>query len=144
MKITGDQPAGLEILAVLNSWDKAICSLDMNQIAEHCAAEVNLFDVTMELQGLSSYQKVWSSYEDYFRTGLRVFRDQLNIHAEPDMAFVHGFCKIDVESGKPTPGVVWCRTTICLRKKSGKWKIIHQHVSLPHPVESIVSLEWDI
>ena len=105
---------------------------------------VNLFDVTMELQGLSSYQKVWSAYEDYFRTGLRVFRDQLNIHAEPDMAFVHGFCKIDVESGKPTPGVVWCRTTICLRKKSGKWKIIHQHVSLPHPVESIVSMEWNI
>lgn len=142
MKITGDLSAGQEIMAVLDQWDLAICSLDMDQIVEYCAADVSLFDVTMELYGISAYQQVWNVYKDYFRKGLKVFRDKINIYAEPDVAFVHCFSKIDVESGVPTPSVKWCRTTICFKKKKDKWKIIHQHISLPVSMDTVEPVEW--
>lgn len=144
MKIIGDSSAGQEIMAVLNQWDQAICSLEMHQIIECCAAEVSLFDVTMELYGISAYQQVWNVYRDYFRKGLKVFRDKVNIYAEPDLAFVYCFSKIDVESGVPTPGITWCRTTLCFKKKKDRWKIIHQHISLPASRDSVKPIEWEI
>ncbi|MGE8541974.1 nuclear transport factor 2 family protein [Acinetobacter sp. ANC 3813] len=144
MKITGDLSAGQEIMTVLERWDQAICSLDMHEIVEYCAADVSLFDVTMELCGISAYQQIWNIYKDYFRKGLKVFRDRINIYAEHDIAFVYCFSKIDVESGIPTPGISWCRTTICFKKKKDKWKIIHQHISLPISAESVKRIEWEI
>ncbi|WP_374668423.1 nuclear transport factor 2 family protein [Acinetobacter sp.] len=142
MKITGDQAAGQEIVEFLNSWDKAICSLDMHEIVKHCAADVSFYDVTINFNGISAYQQLWHAYKDYFRKGLKVFRDNVNINAEPNIAFAYCLSKIDVESGIPTPGILWCRTSICFRKKNNQWKVIHQHISSPKEEKSIPPVEW--
>lgn len=142
MKVTGNQQAGQEIITALEQWDRAICSLDLHEIVVHCSADVSLFDVSSELQGISAYQQIWTQYEEYFQTGLRVFRDQIQIHAESDLAFVYCLSKIDVESGVPTPNISWCRTTICYRKKNDQWKIVHQHISLPIDIQGREPFDW--
>ena len=82
MKVTGNQQVGQEIIAVLKQWDQAICSLDLHQIIAQCSADVSLFDVSSELVGVSAYQQIWTRYQDYFQSGLRVFRDRIHIQAE--------------------------------------------------------------
>lgn len=143
MKVTGNQQVGQEIIAVLKQWDQAICSLDLHQIIAHCSADVSLFDVSSELVGVSAYQQIWTHYQDYFQSGLRVFRDRIHIQAESQLAFVSCFSKIDVESGIPTPNILWCRTTICFRKKDDQWKIVHQHISLPTEIQDREPVKWD-
>lgn len=55
----------------------------------------------------------------------------LSITRGDDVAFCHSLARI---SGARTDGTqtdVWVRATLCLRKIGGKWKITHEHVSVP-------------
>ncbi|MCL6235561.1 nuclear transport factor 2 family protein [Acinetobacter sp. ANC 5579] len=131
IKIVGDQQAADEILQFLANWDEVICQLKIENIAESCAADVYFFDASCEMRGLMAYQKMWEFYREYFREGLKVFRRELVIHAEPDIAFLHCYSKIDDKSGIPTPGISWCRNTIGMKKTQTQWKIVHQHISVP-------------
>ena len=131
MKISGNAQAAQEIMTMLSSWDVAVCSLNLHEIMQHCSADVSLFDVTFELTGIMAYQQLWERYQQYFRSDLKVFRDKICIHAEQDLATVHCLSKIDACSGIPSPNIPWCRTTICMRRQAGQWKIFHQHISLP-------------
>ena len=131
IKILGDQQAGEEIQQFLAHWDEVICQLNIQNIAELCAADVCFFDVSCEMQGLMAYQKMWERYQNYFREGLKVYRRDLVIHADSTLAFVHCYSKIDNLNGIATPSITWCRTTIALRKIQSQWKIVHQHISVP-------------
>lgn len=142
MKVMGDLQAGQEVIAVLKDWDKAVCSLDLHEIIAHCSADVSLFDVSTQMSGIAAYQQLWERDFAYLRTGLRVFRDHLNVHAAPDLAFVSCYSKVDVESGAPTPDIPWCRTTLCFRKKRHQWKIVHQHISMPVDLQSGQAAQW--
>ncbi len=58
------------------------------------------------------------------------FRD-LRITADEDVAFCHSLNRM---SGVKTDGEkadMWLRETICFRKIDGKWKITHEHESVP-------------
>ena len=94
------------------------------------------------MSGIAAYQQLWERDLAYLRTGLRVFRDHLNVHAAPDLAFVSCYSKVDVESGAPTPDIPWCRTTLCFRKKRHQWKIVHQHISMPVDLQSGQAAQW--
>ena len=142
MKVTGDLQAGQEVIAVLKDWDRALCSLDLHEIIAHCSADVSLFDVSTQMSGIAAYQQLWERDLAYLRTGLRVFRDHLNVHAAPDLAFVSCYSKVDVESGAPTPDIPWCRTPLCFRKKRHQWKIVHQHISMPVDMQSGQAAQW--
>ncbi|MEQ1447377.1 nuclear transport factor 2 family protein [Acinetobacter schindleri] len=30
----------------------------------------------------------------------------------------------------------WCRTSLCLKKEKGQWKMVHQHISVPVEIET--------
>ncbi len=131
IKILGDQHIGQEIKQFLARWDEVVCQLKIQNIAELCAADVCFFDASGEMYGFMAYQKMWEAYREYFRDGLKVFRRDVVIQADTTQAFVHCYSKIDNENGVATPGITWCRSTIGLRKSDTKWKITHQHISVP-------------
>ena len=131
IKVVGNLIAGEEIKAFLHSWAEVLCQLNIEKIAECCAADVSFFDASCQMQGLMSYQKMWEFYSDYFREGLKVFRREVVIHTDEHLAFVHCYSMVDQMSGVPTPGNSWCRSSMGLRKAKGKWRIVHQHVSVP-------------
>lgn len=55
------------------------------------------------------------------------------------LAFIHGYVKLtpaNAEKVKWLPSVKWCRTSLCLKKEQGQWKMVHQHISVPVEIET--------
>jgi uncharacterized protein (TIGR02246 family) len=132
---TGKNKAADEdhIRQLIDGWAKALRAKDIDGVMSHYAPDILLFDLAPPLQylGTDAYRKNW---EEWFATwqgpiGYEI-RD-LSITTGDGVAFSHSLNRI---SGKRTNGEetdVWVRATACFRKINGKWKVTHEHISVP-------------
>ena len=67
---------------------------------------------------------------------IRVYREAIKMIAQPELAVLHCFSKVDQIDATPSLEVFWCRTTICFQKVEGAWKVAHQHISMPIQLET--------
>jgi ketosteroid isomerase-like protein len=61
-----------------------------------------------------------------------------------DLGFGHGFVRI---SGTKTGGervAVWARSTVCLRRIGGAWRIVHEHTSVPFYMDGSLKAAVDL
>ena len=125
--------AETEIRTLMDNWTRAVRAKDAKAVVSHFAADIVTFDLAPPLQH-SGANAIEKSLEEWFPTfdgpvGYEV-RD-LSIAAGDDTAFSHSLNRI---SGKRTGGEetdVWVRATVCYRKIGGKWKVVHEHSSVP-------------
>ncbi|ATO19674.1 hypothetical protein BS636_08415 [Acinetobacter sp. LoGeW2-3] len=149
MKIIGDPSLGKEIVALLHEWDGAITCLDIQTALKLCAPDVRFFDLSTEVHGLEAYEQKWNLYKPYMLHGVTIQRHDVTIHVEPNLAFIHGYVKLTPENAEKIqwlPSVKWCRTSLCLRKEQGQWKMVHQHISVPVEIQtgSMQVLDLDV
>ena len=128
-KVTDDA----QIRQLLNDWAKATREGDKDAVLSNHASNLLIFDVLAPLQykGTEAYRK---SLDEWWPTddGEALFEmHELGITAGETVAFAH--CLI--ECGKK-PNSDWVRMTFCLQKINGKWKITHQHGSMPISLKS--------
>jgi ketosteroid isomerase-like protein len=105
-----------------------------------------VFDLAPPLQyaGIDAYR---SNFEEWFLSfqgpiGYEI-RD-LSITMGDDVAFSRSLNRI---SGRRTNGEqtdVWVRATVCFRKIEGKWKMAHEHVSVPFYMEPPYKASLDL
>ncbi len=139
MKIFGDASLGREIVDLLHEWDSAITGLDIQNVLKLCVSDVRFFDLSTEVHGLEAYEQKWNLYKPYMLHGVTIQRHDVTIHVEPHLAFIHGYVKLtpaNAEKVKWLPSVKWCRTSLCLKKEQGQWKMVHQHISVPVEIET--------
>ena len=139
MKIVGDASLGEEIVDLLHEWDGAITGLDIQNVLKLCVSDVRFFDLSTEVDGLEAYEQKWNLYKPYMLHGVTIQRHDVTIHVEPHLAFIHGYVKLTpANAGKVKwlPSVKWCRTSLCLKKEQGQWKMMHQHISVPVEIET--------
>ncbi|WP_034584481.1 nuclear transport factor 2 family protein [Acinetobacter sp. HR7] len=139
MKIFGDPSLGKEIVDLLHEVDSAIAELDVQNSVRLCGSDVTFFDLNSQVHGLEAYEQRWNLYKPYMLHGVTIQRRDVNIYVESNLAFIHCYVKLtpaDAEKVKWLSTVKWCRSTICVRKEQGQWKIVHQHVSVPGEFET--------
>lgn len=139
MKIFGDASLGEEIVDLLHEWDGAITGLDIQNVLKLCVSDVRFFDLSTEVHGLEAYEQKWNLYKPYMLHGVTIQRHDVTIHVESHLAFIHGYVKLtpaNAEKVKWLPSVKWCRTSLCLKKEQGQWKMVHQHISVPVEIET--------
>ena len=120
-----------EIRAMLEAWAQAIRAKDSKGVAAHFAEREVRFSLAPPLQITTPLER---DQEEWFATwdgpvGFEV-RD-LRVTAGEDIAFCHCFVRI---SGRKVDGAepsVWARETLGLRKSGGRWRIAHEHGSVP-------------
>ncbi len=122
-----------QIQQLIDGWVKALRAKDIEGIMSHYAPDILLFDIAPPLQykGADAYRKNW---EEWFATwegqiGYEI-RD-LSITVGDAVAFSHSLNRI---RGKRTNGEdtdVWVRVTAGFRKIDSKWRITHEHSSVP-------------
>ena len=122
-----------QIRQLIDGWAKALRAKDVNGVMFGYASDVLTFDIVPPLQylGTDAYRK---NYEEWFASwqgpiGYEI--SDLGITAGDGVAFSHSLNRI---SGKRTNGEdtdVWVRATACYRKMNGKWKVTHEHISVP-------------
>jgi ketosteroid isomerase-like protein len=76
-------------------------------------------------------EKNWKAWFPTFRGSIGYEIRDLRIAASDDVAFCHSFNRITGRRTDDEKTDVWVRATFCCRKIDGKWKIVHEHQSVP-------------
>ena len=122
-----------QVHALLQEWARATREGRQDDVLQHHAADVRLFDVLPPLQYTSAadYRASWDEWQPDTQ-GEAVFAWQdLHVEAGPALAFAYGLirCGGTLADGRSFEDVV--RATFGLRKVDGGWCVVHQHVSKP-------------
>ncbi len=127
-----------EVRDLLSAWEQALLSRDVPRIMAYYSNDVVAFDAIKQLQfvGRDAYGAHWAACMAMC-TGPMIFEiHQLALNASADLAFCHFLtrCGGTDESGQQQSS--WMRVTSCLRRIEGRWKIVHEHFSMPIDMES--------
>ncbi|GAA6169097.1 YybH family protein [Sessilibacter corallicola] len=118
---------------ILQEW--AICTRMgvEDKILEHHRVDLVVYDVLPPLKydSADAYRKSWDDWH-LENQGAMIFEFvELSIKADTDLAFAYGIirCGGVLEDGSDFENFV--RATFALEKSEHRWKIVHQHLSMP-------------
>jgi ketosteroid isomerase-like protein len=122
------------IRAIMDAWARAIEAKNLDALMAHYAPDVLLYDLKppYKIVGVPAYKAMWEACLPYFPQKFRSVSRDINLVVGADTAFVSYLNKFEVD-GEPHPCAgSWIRVTAGFKKISGKWLIVHEHVSLPY------------
>lgn len=133
MKVKNKASAEAQIRQLIDRWAESLRSKDVNAVMSHYAPDIVAFDLAPPLQyrGAGTYRKNWEAWFPTFRGSIGYEIRDLSIAASDDVAFCHSFNRITGSRTDDEKTDVWVRATFCCRKIDGKWKIVHEHQSVP-------------
>jgi ketosteroid isomerase-like protein len=123
-----------EILQIFEEYKKAVRKRDLNAIMEFYDKNVIAYDISPPLayQGRDDYRKAWKAFLDQYEGPIEVEIKDPSLSWSGGLAFTYSLQHF---SGKLKSGEmsdIWLRVTDCYSKGTdGKWKIVHEHVSVP-------------
>jgi ketosteroid isomerase-like protein len=121
-----------ELLELIARWSKAVREENLEGIRADHDPDMLMFDVPppFSSRGLDAYMATWKTFYDWqARPVTFEFRDVV-VTAGTDVAFATaiGRCH-DLSSGEVVE--LDFRLTMGFRKHDGRWRIVHEHHSLP-------------
>ncbi len=127
-----------EIRETFDQWHNAVRAMDVGRIMPHYAPDVVAYDAIVKLQfrGVEAYRQHWQSCFDMC-PGTMIFEvKDLQIMASGDTGFCHclTWCGMRAPDGSEKAG--WMRMTAGYRKTAGRWRIVHEHFSVPFDMAS--------
>jgi uncharacterized protein (TIGR02246 family) len=126
------------IRTLLDDWAKAARAGDLEGIMAVYAPDVLSYDAIAQLQfkGAEAYRKHWEMCVEMCSGPTTFEIHDLGIEAEGGVAFAHYLlrCGGTGPDGKEQTG--WMRVTVGCRKERGRWRIAHEHFSVPFDMES--------
>ena len=135
-----------EIKEVIDDFMGALSRKDVKRMLSHYAPDVVVFDVKLPFQtkGAVAWKHTWEACIGYFPDSFHIEIHDLYIHVSGDMALSHYLFRLKGKEKEHDAMQTWMRATTGFKKQQGKWKIIHEHGSLPfNPVtrEAVFTLE---
>ncbi|NHC03452.1 nuclear transport factor 2 family protein [Acinetobacter sp. 187] len=131
VQIDGDPIIAQEVLAQIKLWDQAVIGCDAEALLSQCAQNVSMFDVSSHINGLNEYRAEWEKFSPYFMDGMQISRRDVKLITSESLAVLHCQSKVEHSALKGKLQMPWCRTTLCLEKTQGQWRVVHQHISMP-------------
>lgn len=131
---------------VIDNFMAALCNKDVKGMMLHYAADAVLYDAKppFQVRGAIAWRHIWEACLPFFPPSFQVEIKDLVIHAGNDVAISHYlFRLIGTEKDHPA-AQTWMRTTTGFKKMQGKWKIVHEHGSVPfnpHTLQAQFTLE---
>ena len=122
-----------EILALIQRWAAAVRAEDRAAIREDHDPDILMFDVPLPLQlrGLDAYMATWDLFYSASEKPVSFDFHDVEITAGSDVAFATaiGSCVNIAPDGRREN--LRFRLTMGLRKIEGRWRVTHEHHSLP-------------
>lgn len=122
-----------EIRRMIAAWSRALEAKDVDGLTADYAPDAVLFDVkpNYRVDGPEAIRQVWRQCLPHFPATFRSEHRDLQLTVGGDVAFCTALHHLKIP-GEPHPaGSTWMRVTVCYRKIDGKWRVAHEHVSLP-------------
>jgi uncharacterized protein (TIGR02246 family) len=122
-----------QIRNIIELWVKAVHARDYKGVLANHAEDILMFDVPLPLEskGIEAYRKTWDLFFSMQRKPLVFDIDRLEVVAGAEVAFATAImiCEEPSKNGQWTKFKF--RLTVGLRKREGKWIIMHEHHSVP-------------
>jgi uncharacterized protein (TIGR02246 family) len=124
-----------EIRSLIQRWARAVRAEDRAAIRADHDPDILMFDVPPPLvsRGIDVYMATWETFFPRAEKPVAFDLHDVTVTCGTDVAFATaiGNC-VDVDpSGKREP--LEFRLTMGLRKIGGRWRVMHEHHSLPAP-----------
>ena len=123
----------MDIQELIERWAKAVRDEDGAGIRADHDSQMLMFDVPPPLlsQGLDAYMATWETFFSRAEKPVAFDFHDVKITAGTDVAFATaiGQC-VDVGPNSKREELQF-RLTMCFRKIGGRWRILHEHHSLP-------------
>lgn len=122
----------MELRELIARWSKAVRGQDREGIRADHDADILMFDVPPPFlsRGLDAYMATWEGFFGWQAKPIEFeFRD-IAVTAGQDVAFATAIGRCcDLSSGKKVD--LEFRLTIGFQKRDGRWRIVHEHHSVP-------------
>ncbi len=120
-----------EIRALITRWSRALEAKNVDLMMADYAEEAVLFDAVPPYKavGREAIAKTWKACLPHFPASFRSEHRDLTVEVSGDLALVFGLHHFVAEN-HPC-GQSWMRVSVGMRRLQGKWKVVHEHVSLP-------------
>src|SRR5688572_26516223 len=121
------------IRQLIAAWSNALEAKDVDGLTADYAPDALLFDAIppYKTAGAAKIREVWANCLPYFPETFKSEHRDLVIHVDGDLAFVHGLHHFVPTPADDPSGQTWMRVTACYRRIDGRWKVVHEHVSIP-------------
>lgn len=125
------------IRELIDGFVKSIRAKDTDGVMSVFAPEVVSFDLGPPLQhgGGEAFRKRWQKLFEACQNTIDYEVRDLVITAGDDVAFSHSLNRISGTMKNGQESDRWLRWTACYRKTNGKWRIVHEQVSVPADVK---------
>jgi uncharacterized protein (TIGR02246 family) len=126
------------IFQLISDWARAICAEDLDRIMSHYAANAVIFDAVppFQTEGKDAYRRTWEASLAHLPTSCELETRDLRITVSGDLAVAHWLYRF-TGPHKDHPALrSWLRATIGCERKEGKWRIVHEHTSVPFDPET--------
>lgn len=127
-----------QVRDLLQSWVRAVRAKDVEAITSHYVSDIVAFDAVarLRLKGIDAYRDHWRACMDLC-DGAKTFDIQdLAIETGGDVAFGHYLGRCGGTDAHGEERSCWMRVSIGCRRTEGRWKIAHEHVSVPFDLET--------
>src|SRR5260221_4314505 len=135
-----------EIKKIIDDFMAALCMKDVKAMMSHYAPDVVVYDVKPPFQtkGAVAWKHTWEACIGYFPDSFKIEIKDLNIHVSGDVAISHYLFRLAGPEKEHNAMQTWMRTTTGYKRIQGRWKIVHEHGSVPfnpHTMKAIFTLE---
>jgi uncharacterized protein (TIGR02246 family) len=121
-----------ELRELIARWSKAVRDENFDAIRADHDPDILMFDVPPPFlsRGLDAYMATWQTFFAWQAKPVEFDFHDVAITAGNDVAFATAIgCCVDLSSGKKLQ--LEFRLTMGFRKHAGRWRIVHEHHSLP-------------
>ncbi len=132
-RISGMSDDEAAIRRMISAWSAALEARNIDGLVADYAADVVLFDgiPPYKTVGPENIRQSWSNCLPYFPAVFKSEHRDIVIHVTGDTAIMHGLHHFVPTPADDPSGQTWMRVTIGYRRIEGKWKVAHEHWSIP-------------
>lgn len=122
-----------DIRRLIAAWSQALEAKNADGLTSAYAPDALLFDAIPPYKtvGADNIRTVWENCLPCFPDEFTSEHRDLVVHVDGDIALVHGLHHFVTTPADHPCGQTWMRVTVCYRRIDGRWKVVHEHVSIP-------------
>lgn len=120
-----------QIRKLIDDWAHALRNKDANGVLSNYAPHLVHFSLAPPLVSTASDAKGLNAWFATWQGTIGYQIRELRITGSGDVAFSHSLNRMHGTKTDGAKADLWFRHTLCFRKIGGKWKIAHEHESVP-------------
>jgi len=120
-----------KIRAVIDAWAQGLTTKNTAAVIAQLASDIVQFDLAPPLRVIDADPEGLESWFATWRDAIGYEISDLYVAVGAGVAFCYGLVHLTGGRTDGSEADTWFRSTLCLRRDDGVWKIAHLHQSVP-------------